>query len=50
LRTVLQTLVESAPRFCHADKANIIREKDGGFYTAEARRGPSAHPGNRDNH
>jgi GAF domain-containing protein len=36
LRTVLQTLVESAARFCHADKANIIREKDGGFYTAEA--------------
>jgi two-component system, NtrC family, sensor kinase len=36
LRTVLQTLVESAARFCHADKANIIREKDGVFYTAEA--------------
>jgi GAF domain-containing protein len=36
LRTVLQTLVESAARFCDADKANIIREKDGGFYTAEA--------------
>jgi GAF domain-containing protein len=36
LRTVLQTLVESAARFCHADKANIIREKDGEFYTAEA--------------
>ena len=36
LRTVLQTLAESAARFCHADKANIIREKDGGFYTAEA--------------
>jgi len=29
LRTVLQTLVESAARFCNADKANIIREKDG---------------------
>ena len=29
LRTVLQTLVESAARFCDADKANIIREKDG---------------------
>jgi GAF domain-containing protein/CHASE3 domain sensor protein len=36
LRTVLQTLVESAARFCHADKANIIREKKGEFYTAEA--------------
>ena len=36
LRTVLQTLVESAARFCDADKANIIREKDGVFYTAEA--------------
>ena len=29
LRTVLQTLVESAARFCDADKASIIREKDG---------------------
>ena len=36
LRTVLQTLVKSAARFCAADKAHIIREKDGGFYTAEA--------------
>ena len=36
LRTVLQTLLESAARFCNADKANIIREKDGVFYTAEA--------------
>ena len=36
LRTVLQTLVESAARFCDADKANIIREKDGVFYAAEA--------------
>jgi GAF domain-containing protein len=36
LRAVLQTLVESAARFCNADKANIIREKAGGFYTAEA--------------
>jgi signal transduction histidine kinase len=33
---VLQTLVESAARFCHADKANIIREKNGVFYAAEA--------------
>jgi signal transduction histidine kinase len=36
LRAVLQTLVESAARFCAADKAAIIREKNGGFYTAEA--------------
>src|SRR6516165_6507078 len=36
LRTVLQTLVESAARFCNADKANIIRERDGGFHTAES--------------
>jgi GAF domain-containing protein len=36
LRTVLQTLVESAARFCNADKANIIRERDGAFYTAES--------------
>ena len=36
LRTVLQTLVKSAARFCAADSAHIIREKNGGFYTAEA--------------
>jgi signal transduction histidine kinase len=36
LRVVLQTLVESAARFCAADKATIIREKDGGFYSAES--------------
>ena len=36
LPTVLLTLVESAARFCAADKATIIREKDGAFYTAEA--------------
>jgi GAF domain-containing protein len=35
LQTVLQTLVESAARFCAADKAQIIREKEGVFYTAE---------------
>jgi GAF domain-containing protein len=33
---VLQTLLESAARFCDADKANIAREKDGVFYAAEA--------------
>ena len=36
LRTVLQTLVESAARFCAADKATIIREEAGVFYPAEA--------------
>jgi signal transduction histidine kinase len=36
LRTVLQTLVESAARLCDADKASIIRERDGAFYRAEA--------------
>src|SRR3974390_2485750 len=36
LRTVLQTLIESAARFCDAEKATIIRERDGGFYRAEA--------------
>src|SRR5215469_14958011 len=36
LPTVLQTLVESAARLCDADKASIIRERDGAFYRAEA--------------
>jgi two-component system, NtrC family, sensor kinase len=36
LRTVLQTLVESAARFCNADKANVIRERSGAFYSAES--------------
>ena len=36
LQTVLQTLVKSAARFCNADKANIIRERDGSFCTAES--------------
>ena len=35
LRTVLQTLVESAARLCDADKATITRQKDGAFYSAE---------------
>jgi signal transduction histidine kinase len=35
LRTVLQTLIESAARFCGADKAMIVREKEGVFYAAE---------------
>ena len=36
LRAVLQTLIESAARFCDADKATILREKDGAFYRAES--------------
>ena len=36
LQVVLQTLVKSAARFCAADKAQIIREKAGVFYPAEA--------------
>jgi two-component system, NtrC family, sensor kinase len=35
LRTVLQTLVESAARLCDADKATITREKNGAFYRTE---------------
>ena len=36
LKTVLQTLVESAARLCDADQATIMRQKDGVFYRAEA--------------
>ena len=36
LQTVLQTLIESAARFCDADKAIILRERDGAFYRTEA--------------
>ncbi|PWT83231.1 MAG: hypothetical protein C5B58_06840, partial [Acidobacteria bacterium] len=35
LPTVLQTLIESAARLCHADKANVTRQKDGEFYRTE---------------
>jgi GAF domain-containing protein len=35
LRTVLQTLIESAARFCDADKASVLREKGGAFYRTE---------------
>jgi two-component system, NtrC family, sensor kinase len=33
---VLQTLIESAAKFCDADKVTVIREKDGAFYRAES--------------
>jgi GAF domain-containing protein len=36
LRTVLQTLVESAARLCDADKTVITREQNAAFYRAEA--------------
>jgi len=35
LKTVLQTLVESAVHLCEADKATITRQKDGVFFRAE---------------
>jgi GAF domain-containing protein len=35
LKSVLQTLVESAARLCDADKATITRQKDGVFFRAE---------------
>jgi signal transduction histidine kinase/CheY-like chemotaxis protein len=36
LKSVLQTLVESAARLCEADKATITRQIDGVFFRAEA--------------
>jgi signal transduction histidine kinase len=35
LKSVLQTLVESAARLCEADMANVTRQIDGVFYRAE---------------
>jgi hypothetical protein len=36
LKSVLQTLVESAARPCDADKSNVTRQIDGVFYRAES--------------
>jgi GAF domain-containing protein len=36
LKTVLQTLVESAARLCEADNSTITRQEQGVFYRAEA--------------
>ena len=36
LKTVLQTLVESAARLCDADKATITRKRGNAFYRSEA--------------
>src|SRR5437660_2246026 len=34
LQVVLETLVQSAARLCEADSAQILRPRDGGFYSA----------------
>src|ERR1700738_3502009 len=42
LKSVLQTLVESAARLCDADKGTITRQIDGVFYRAESYGFPAA--------
>jgi signal transduction histidine kinase len=42
LKSVLNTLVESATRLCQADMGNIARPKEGGLYQVEASYGQSA--------
>jgi two-component system, NtrC family, sensor kinase len=42
LKSVLNTLVESAARLCQADMGNIARPKEGGLYQVEASYGQSA--------